>query len=303
MGHDKNLEPLAPPPVYYVQPSESDEIDLVDLWITLSRHKKSFLTSALLLMAIGVLFVTLFYQEKYLLRSIIEIESVRIYDRPMQIDTPESIINRFEVAILPELVKSNLDNPVSGLLAATKASNPKDSKLVVIENKVPLSQQEIFTGFHDQLISEIFSDLDRKVSFAKNKLRTEIALNNNKIEEIRVNTKILDQELEERSSIIRQTSESPELLLRSLENEIAFKKQVIEKEIELLSSRVNQLLYELKHSGPRVLKRGSLAIKPSGLSRIGAYLLVIVGSLFLAFFVTVGVIFLQKVKQRRASEG
>ncbi len=152
MSVDRNLEPQLSvyPPYINAYPVE-DEINLVDIWIALLNYKRVFLGSLLLLLVAGFIIVGVFKMDKYNMTTTISIG--RLNDgRALQ--TPSAALNMLNNAILPVLTMDTAGKSGLGLFK-TQASNPKDTNLIVLENKVSSSNQEALAGFQNAVAEKI----------------------------------------------------------------------------------------------------------------------------------------------------
>ena len=65
VGNIEGSAKTEPPyPAVYINQWQEDEIDLVDLWIVMWSYRRLFLSSAILMVVIGILCFELFYIEK-----------------------------------------------------------------------------------------------------------------------------------------------------------------------------------------------------------------------------------------------
>ncbi len=205
-------------------PVRSDEVDLVALTIKLILYWKSLAVSALVLVVIGVVAVSIFKKEVITMSSVIDIEPLLIGLTPIRFENPSSYALRFDSVILPALVKANKGNSLERLVAETKASNPNETNLITFENRLEYAQRDLFEAYHQQLLTEVLRDLKRSEDFAKKKVEAIIVENNNVIAELELNSKRLDREYTERAALIVSNSESAEVMLDSLDSEVRFKK-------------------------------------------------------------------------------
>lgn len=288
-------------PVYYVQPFQGDEIDLVDLWIIATNYKKIFLVSAFVLVTFSLIAVTIKFTPAYPFKSILELRSV-----PGEIGfakSSASLIARTELSILPRMKAQTTDESLLEKIDSVKLSNPTGTGLILVDNLVLSGQEKAYADFHQKLLDEIIAGEVQRLLPVRQKMQTESLLIVQRINNIKADLSVLDREFEVRTASINAQFEEPDQSLKDLEKKIRVEKSPLQIDMELLSSQLSEIELQKKMLLPSIVLQSVMSDEPKGLSIVVVFVLAIFMSLFLALFVTMGVIFSQKVKQRRAGEG
>lgn len=337
MNKENNAEGLQPIyPQYLSGYERQDEINLVDLWIALLAFKRVFLLSLFVLIVLGIIAVTLLIAPKHTMSTVLGI--ARYNDET--IETPAAVINRINVLILPDLTKKLIvDNKMGVFL--TKVSNPKDTNLILIENKVAKENEALFSEFqteiglsvidaHRILLVDFNADLRRRISLEQGVgeleplsfndyinnyetgMQSSIELVKDRINELYSNNRTI-QSIANQSKIA-----SLQLLVQMSDNnqkiaDLISKQLMLEQELSMKFSGYNlefmqkqKIIIDLEKQVQTELTRisgsGKLSLAPVGLSPNKAYVIVIFLSLFLAFAVTLIAMFRAKVLKRLSEE-
>jgi hypothetical protein len=161
----ENGEPLYPQ--YINTYDHQDEINLVDLWIALLKHKKPFLLLFTFSIIVGVIVVnvntaateaatpkaaTKAATPKYTLSTIIDVAS----NRGDVIESPAAVITRINTLILPKSTrKVMLSNNLP--FFNTIVVNPADTTLVMIKNEIMKKDMPIFSQFQLEVGNQVVS--------------------------------------------------------------------------------------------------------------------------------------------------
>ena len=279
----------------YVEQRPEDEIDLVDLWIVMWSHRKLFLSSAILVVVIGILCFELFYSPKSIstVRSIIEIESIILDGNRISILDPGVLTKRIEIAKLPRFSSLSEFQQIKPSILTTTAS--PGSNIVEIGSKLPTGDMVDLSRFHGQLVDEILMELNASAQLLKAGIQESLFSVKSRI----VSLKGMLITLEQGSS---DGVNSGETSNRLKQEEIALRRSNFESEIEILTERMKYLETTLSKTGSRVLLKAGVQENSKGLAKPVAYTMILILSLILALFVTMGVIFARKVKERMATE-
>ena len=163
------------PPQYVINNTNEDEIDLIDIWITLSRYKKVFLSVFLTLLLLGLVKAIFFYQEKYTLTSVIQIGSINNGGVITAIESPESLIGKLSNALIPEITNNLLIEHPKLPKFDTNVSSPKSSDIVLIQNTIKASDIDIFSEYQKNLAALVLSDHNQKITYAQSDLIAEMS--------------------------------------------------------------------------------------------------------------------------------
>ncbi len=165
--------PVVYPP-YLAAPCEEDEISLVDLWIRLKAYKRIFWSLFLVLAVLGAIYALFLYQEKYPLNTAIQIGAINTGGQVVKIETPESLKGKLTNAILPVITARYLKQNPQLKRFETSVSSPKNSDIVVIQNKILLDQQALFTDFQTEVAVAVLRDHQQLVALYQVELQAEL---------------------------------------------------------------------------------------------------------------------------------
>ncbi len=161
VNKEPEIQPLVYPQYINAYPSE-DEISLIDNWITLYKFKRIFLVSFLALLVAGILVVTLFKSDNFTMSTTISIGQIEKNASLMDLEPPSELVSQLNQSQVPNLTRQIVNRHDIGLFE-TNVSNPKDTNLVLIENKVKQKYQKIFTELHQTIAGTVLEN-HRKLS-------------------------------------------------------------------------------------------------------------------------------------------
>lgn len=286
-------------PAVYINQWQEDEIDLVDLWIVMWSYRRLFLSSAILVVVIGILCFELLYTAKptSTVRSIIEIESVLSGQRRILAIEPDVLINRIEYSKLPQFSSRVEFEQIKPVIMSTTVSRIKrGSNIVEIVSEASAGDVGDLSRFQGQLVDAILLDVKKaseKVSAGVNdtlySLKTSIV-------QLRRNVAELERDL------IKEANRNVASNKLVLDN-IAARKTSLETEIGILTERIENMELTRSNAGSLVLLKAGVSVNPPRFSKRIAYPMILMLSLLVALFITMGVIFARKVKERMAAEG
>lgn len=155
-----NKEIEAKPVVYpqYISAyAAEDEISLIDIWISLYQFRKVFAVSFLGLLISGLLVVGLFKSDNYTMSTTIRIGQVEKSGSLRDLEAPSAVVSKLEQSFVPNLTRQMVaENDID--LFETDVSNPKDTSLVLIENKVKQKHENIFRELHQSIADAVLAD-------------------------------------------------------------------------------------------------------------------------------------------------
>jgi len=313
-----NTNPVTTEPSYLVgftNQSREDEIDLVDLWIVMWSNRKLFLSSAILVAVVGILYFEFAYQAKpsststststSTVRSLIEIESIVTNGKRIPVLVPDVLMKRIEFTMLPKLLSLSEFEHIKQLIMTTQVSQLSGGgSLVEIVSETPDGDVVDISRFHDQLVNDILLELEKSAALLPDDVRNAIFSAKNKIIKLKELIYTLEQELFNRANS-QVTSDQP------FQVDIALRKVNIQSEIDLLTKRIQFLESKSSSTGSLVLLRAGVSSDstpstpstPSRLAKPVVYSMILMLSVFLGLFLTMCVIFARKVKERMAAEG
>jgi len=245
MSSNKNLEfQQSVYPSYINAYSVDDEISLVDLWIALLKLKKVFIVSFVLLLAMGLIVVTLFKTDKYNMTSTISIGQVKIDGVVSKLQPPEAVLSKINISILPSSTRYTAENKNISIFK-TNIKNPKNTNLIVIENRVNDGNQDVFTKFQQSIVDTVLAEHLELSRVLNSKLQQEIGVEKialQKLKDPRELVKLLDFETsaleDEKIELFKLTDKD---YLESKNRDFQNRIQLFEDNIRLLSEK-NQSL-------------------------------------------------------------
>ncbi len=353
--------PVVYPP--YLQANyEDDEIDLVDLWVRLREYRRLFWVSTALLVLLGVLFSLFVHKDHYSLTSAIQIGTVDNGSQIVKIESPESLKSKLTSAMVPAVTSSWLKKYPQLTRFKTEISNPKNSDIVLISNKIGDDQLAIFTGFQEKLTQRVLHDHEKIVALFQSGLKAQLRTEQARLKELQDPRTLklqLDQQklkiqgaeqkfkhLQETAKILQlggkeavlrsMTDEQKQLVLDSEGNvddkvlQARYEEILVQNRVQqdqqqqaINSGRLQLESIKLKHERAiaaqqrkiddirkkigsynisRVVSAPVKSIKPTGLSRNILLALTVFMALILSFFIVLGALFRDKVRQRLAEE-
>ena len=167
------LQPVYPQyiPAQYME----DEINLIDIWITLRQYKKPFFQTFVLLLIMGLLVAIFVFNEKYTLTSAIQIGSIERNGNLVQLESAESLKSKLTDVLVPRVTAEWLSENPDSKKFKTSVSSPKGSDVVLIQNKVKTSDITAFQQFQNRLAAAVIADHQSKLSLFQEDLLAQLA--------------------------------------------------------------------------------------------------------------------------------
>jgi len=272
---------------------QSDEIDLVDLWLFFWDQRKTFLSSALLIAVVGIVGFRLVYEPKSIVHSIIEAQSVVVDGKIVATLSADTLVKRLEYVDLPRLASQPEYKQIKPVILATKAVPVNGTNMVEITSETPDSAIGDVAKFQGELIEAIRSELEDSPYSLSGDISDRIYSLNRSVISLQRLISELDREL-------GVGAESQDLSGQSLWNQLDQRKNHMTTELGSLSRDLEYLESALLIVEPRILVRGQVSSKTGGIQSSTAYSLIIVMALFSAIFIVVAAAFVSKVQARMA---
>lgn len=164
MNEARRQEVLQPVYPTYVQANYmEDEINLVDVWIALKQKRVLFFKVFIPLLILGVLFGLFIHHDKHELVTTIQIGTIGKDGGIQPIESPESLMGKIKSALAPQALQDFLKNHSEFINFKTDISNPKNSDIIVISNKILPDNVDLFTSFQQDLAASIVGDHARQI--------------------------------------------------------------------------------------------------------------------------------------------
>ncbi len=175
---------LSYPVQAYPYPPQEDEINLVDLWVSLLGYRKVFYLVFLAILVVGILFTFLMFQEKRSLVTVVQIGTYGQEGNILPLESPESLLSKINNAIVPELTNEWVEqNQLAGNFK-TVAANPKGSEIITITNKTKEGNLPLMAGFQQKVAELIVEDHRRLMNSFQAKLISNLELEQLKLKKM-----------------------------------------------------------------------------------------------------------------------
>ena len=150
-----------------------DEINLVDLWLSLLAHKNVFFIIFIFIISLAAIYITV-TPKTYNYKTDIAIGTQTSQTSQTQlIQPPEAIAANLENAIIPKIVmQQHLKHPNNKL--DVTVSIPKNTNSVLLTSKGTLDQKEAITKLHQQLINVLAESHRKKAASMLDYLKDEL---------------------------------------------------------------------------------------------------------------------------------
>lgn len=220
-----------------------DEISLVDIWLTLVRHKRIIIVCFIFCLLAG-LALALIMPKKYTYSSIIEIGST-IFDKGNGIETslienPETVQAKLTESYIPlAQAESNKDLEESAKIYEITTKIPKGSQLVVLQSKGGADEESVYTKLHRLVVERMLVDHRKVIEVPKKQYEVGLAQASLKLEELEDPRIFAVRENELKSQIQQAKSSLQEI--KGQAKLLAAKAQHLEKTKELLQQQVNEV--------------------------------------------------------------
>ena len=146
-----------------------DEISLVDLWLTLLKHKKVFFSVAITIILLAIAFI-LSTPKTYTYKTDI---SIGTQSQSQLIQSPEAIAANLDNAIIPMVLGLQHQKSPENKLNVT-ASIPKKTDSVLLTSKGTKQQRDAIVELHQQLISILAESHRKKIQSTLDSLNDEL---------------------------------------------------------------------------------------------------------------------------------
>lgn len=173
-------------PVYPVQyiSNTQDEISLVEIWLTLRKHRKLFLITAIGVTLLGLV-LALLTTKGYDLNTSLEIGTEIRDGIPTPIESPETTKAKLESALIP-MVKNELNSDKEEPKRyKVDVAIPKNSALIVLTSKTSKKDESMYRDLHNKIVGAISQDHSKFIKLLKNNLQAELALANIHLDEMK----------------------------------------------------------------------------------------------------------------------
>lgn len=232
MTHLKTNEFHQQLPLQYNYIAQEEAISLVDLWISIRRYKKRFITVFSFVIIFGLLFSYLTYKETYSLVSTIQIGTRERDNVILPIESPESLLSKINSSIIPSFTNEWIrENDFSGIIDA-ESSNPQKSNIILITSKTNNEKIDLLSDFQKKLVRIIIDDQKSMIISLKSKVESELRLAQMELDNLN-NPLTLEQKLKETQIEL----DNQVIELKKLEDERFFDVKKAEFQAEILQAK------------------------------------------------------------------
>ena len=269
---------------------DADEVDLLNLWISIWNDRRLFLIVALVVFIGSVVYLETryFMAQNVVVRSLIAIETTHVDGVIQPVVPTATLVKQIQLAKLPYFSSLDRFTAISGLIPGTGVDFIGNTNLVQIVNNAPVAMEGDLIAFHRQLVDDVLGDLEKSSDLYKARFRDEL---------YSVNARITRLE----GIIIELEHGQP--AATQVQGIMQLRKQNIDTEIDILKQRAAHLEDMISTRGSEALVRASVSKNAGKLSRAVAYLLAIMLSLLAGIVGILIARFVARVKQRMVPEG
>jgi hypothetical protein len=311
MGKDEPKNPLLQ--YEMLGPRIDDEINLIDLWIELTRFKKVFAAVFVLVLGLGMLYLTLIYKEKFSYTSMLQIGSAQVGEQIVALESGEALRGKLVNVLVPMATDKWLEKSTEVNPFETRVELVKNSDVVMIQNKAVLAEGDFFIAFQQYLANLVLEDHQARaqsyqsgVLSALNTAKIRLAtLQNPKYQNMRL--ELVDQEITAKKQRLNSLpARAQEDLLDDSEvirNLEMLKLELMEQHADELAQQqaiikdLERALQDSNHT--RVVSAPVRSLGPVNLSRLKLAVALVFVAGVLAFFAMVLASFNEKIRQRR----
>lgn len=183
--NEKARDLVSQPLPVFAYPNQDDEINLVDVWLSVSQYRNVFWGVFAIIVLLGASYTAFIFKEKFSLVTTIQMGTVESENQTKPIESPDSLISKINNSIAPKYTRQWLqDNNLQNLFE-TEISNPKGSDIVLLTNKVKENELSLFTSYQQGLANIIIDDHRRLIDSLKAGLISELEIAQLKMQELK----------------------------------------------------------------------------------------------------------------------
>lgn len=150
-----------------------DEISLIDIWLTLRKHKKIMLWTFGAIVTTG-LAAALLIPEKYEILTSLEISTTLQGTQPVSIVSPQTVQAKLENSFIPALQYKLHSSSAPTNPYDISIQIPKNSSLIVLKSKAREADEEKYKAFHGYLVASVVENHSKLLNILKMKLSADI---------------------------------------------------------------------------------------------------------------------------------
>lgn len=154
--------PVAGTYLQYVEPSATDEVTLVDLWLVLQRHTRLIAGIFAAVLALGLV-LALLMPRHYAYTTTIQIAR----DGNGLLEQPETLLAKLNESYIPYVLQQQFGADPAAPRPRIEASIPKDSRIIVMRSQGPADAQELHVRLHGLIMERLAQDHDPEIDVIK----------------------------------------------------------------------------------------------------------------------------------------
>jgi hypothetical protein len=159
---NNNQEAMIYPP--YMQVGYDDEINLVELWISLKAYKKQFFIYFMVVFVVLAVLALSIYKEKYEISSSLQVGTIETLNGTGRaIDSLEATKSKLNNVFIPMLTHQWIKQNDLAKTFKTSISTDKGSDVILVKNKVMKDDAVLFSHYQKELLALMITDHDKKL--------------------------------------------------------------------------------------------------------------------------------------------
>lgn len=234
------------------EPYADDEIDLVDLWLVLVRHKTVIAIIACLTLLAGSLFALSMptqytYSTSIQIGAMVEVENGRTHFA--FIEEPETVLAKISESYIPYVLnRYSIDNPDSIVRPVIKARTPKKSNLIVLEVKGEQKYQAIYLSVLKSVAEMVVEDHQPSMRMMDSEYTTSLNRQKIKLAELQapstLQTQLKSLEVQRTAAQLKMEELNDDKLIAVSMQALQTEKQKHQNKLKILDDERRQLKAE-----------------------------------------------------------
>ena len=175
-------------------------VGVVDLLFQLGKHRWTLIKYMVALAIVAAIYILGVHEQRFMVRSVIELGQVSFEGRLRAVVDPDYLTSKIKLQWMPQVRKRD-DFTGIGQLSNLEVHSPRNSNLLVIENKVTEGHIDAAREFHRAFVTLIMGELTRYSDLAWAHTGVQIALQKQNIDELE---KMSAPDLDEQIGYLRE---------------------------------------------------------------------------------------------------
>jgi hypothetical protein len=199
----------------YQEFPSAEEVNLIDLWLALLRHKRLIAAVFSMTVALGIIVA---FQESHSYTYTTTIQIARGAEG--QLEEPETLLAKLNESYIPYVMQQNFGSAPGAKRFKIEAKIPRDSRIILIESKGPDTDQELHIKLHSQILDRLAQDHDPEVDLVKLTMENELNRTRNQLDKLKDEAVLLQSQgkrLDEQELLLKDQLKGLEKLIDSSE--------------------------------------------------------------------------------------